>query len=99
MKAFINIGFIFEAEEAIRVVAYISIMYSNNCITRDDDNFIGIMLQLLNAQSIFIKEMLMIVMQRNIYKFPVYVIIHKYLEELLFFSSIRYNWIAACIIG
>ena len=99
MKAFITTGFIFEAEEIIRIIAYNSIMYSNNCITRDDDNFIGIILQLLKANPIFIKEMLMIVMQRNIYNFPIYVIIHKYLEELLFFSSIRYNWIAACIIG
>ena len=98
MKAFITTGFIFDAEEIMRIIAYIFVMYGNNCMTRDDDNFIGIILQLLKANSIFIKEMLMIVMQRNIYNFPIYVIIHKFLEELLFFSSIRYNWIAACII-
>jgi hypothetical protein len=103
MKAFINTGFIFDAEEIMRIIAYIFIMYGNNCMTCDDDNFIGIILQLLKANSIFIKEMLMLVQQGNMYNIFMYVIIHKnlksYLEELLFFSSIRYNWIAACIIG
>ena len=102
MKAFINIGFIFEAEEIMRGIAYIFIMYGNNCMTCDDDNFIGIILQLLKANSIFIKEMLMLIRQGNMYNIFMYVIIHKnlknYLEELLFFSSIRYNWIAGCII-
>ena len=103
MKAFITTGFIFEAEEIMQIIAYIFIMYGNNCMTRDDDNFIGIILQLLKANPIFIKEMLMLVQQGNMYNIFMYVIIHKnlknYLEELLFFSSIRYNWIAACIIG
>jgi hypothetical protein len=79
----------------MRVIAYIFVMYGNNCMIDDDDNFISIILHLLNAQSIFIKEMIMLVMQGNI---PMYVIIYKNLEELLFFSSIRYNWITACII-
>ena len=104
MKAFINTGFIFDAVEAMNVIAYIFIMYGNNCITCDDDNFIIIILQLLKANPIFIKEMLMDIQEDILFNnMTMYVIIHKYLknylDELLFFSSIRYNWIASCIIG